>query len=184
MIKNVSFRGAEDATVLNVGNVVKLPHEVVAKPNTYVQIGFTGVSRDGTVLIPTLWAYLCTTKPASPVNVEGGSTPPVWAQVVAMIGDLNQLDTVDKSNLVAAVNEAMRKSGDGAGGYYTPVVTQPTANTMKISFAPSVATMPAVEPVTITLPGSDSAVSVDVDEDGTIVLTGGEYYEDGNEVAY
>lgn len=29
-----------------------------------------------------------------------------------------------------------------------------------------------------------AAVSVDVDEDGTIVLTGGEYYDDGNEVAY
>lgn len=29
-----------------------------------------------------------------------------------------------------------------------------------------------------------AAVSVDVDENGTIVLTGGEAYEDGNEVAY
>lgn len=112
MIKNVSFRGAEDVTVVNVGNVVKLPQEVAAKPNMYIQIGFTGVSGDGTVLIPTLWAYLGTTKPASPVNVEGGSAPPVWAQVVAMIGDLNQLNTPSQDNLVNAINDAA-KSGNG-----------------------------------------------------------------------
>lgn len=77
----------------------------------------------------------------------------------SVIGNLDDLKTTDKSSLVAAINEAMSKSGT-AGGYYTPVVTQPTTDTMKIAFVPSVATMPAVEPVTITLPGSDSGQNV------------------------
>lgn len=46
-------------------------------------------------------------------------------------------------------------SGGGsgsAGGYYTPEVTQPTADTMQVSFAASEDDMPPVEPVSVTLP--------------------------------
>ncbi len=39
-----------------------------------------------------------------------------------------------------------------AGGFYTPAVTQPDANTMRLSFTPSKDGMPNVEPVDITLP--------------------------------
>ena len=39
-----------------------------------------------------------------------------------------------------------------AGGFYTPAVTQPDANTIRMSFTPSKEDMPAVEPVDITLP--------------------------------
>ena len=39
-----------------------------------------------------------------------------------------------------------------AGGFYTPAVTQPDANTIRMSFTPSKVDMPAVEPVDITLP--------------------------------
>lgn len=77
-----------------------------------------------------------------------------WISTLAAIGNMDDLKTKEKSSLVAAINEIF--STGTAGGYYTPVVTQPTTNTMKTAFVPSVATMPAVEPVTITLPGSDS----------------------------
>lgn len=46
-------------------------------------------------------------------------------------------------------------SGGGsgpAGGYYTPEVTQPSDNTMQVSFAASEDDMPPVEPVSVTLP--------------------------------
>lgn len=38
------------------------------------------------------------------------------------------------------------------GGHYIPVVTQSTDNTMQVSFTPSKADMPAVDPVTVNLP--------------------------------
>lgn len=43
------------------------------------------------------------------------------------------------------------------GGHYTPVVTQPTTDTMQISFAPSKSDMPAVNPVTVNLPVSENS---------------------------
>ena len=49
-----------------------------------------------------------------------------------------------------------------AGGYYTPAVTQPDANTMRLSFSPSKEGMPAVAETDITLPsGGSGSVSVD-----------------------
>ena len=43
------------------------------------------------------------------------------------------------------------------GGYYTPGVTQPTTDTMQISFAPSKPDMPAVNTVTVNLPVSENS---------------------------
>ena len=49
-----------------------------------------------------------------------------------------------------------------AGGYYTPAVTQPDANTMRLSFSPSKEGMTAVAETDITLPsGGSSSVAVD-----------------------
>lgn len=69
-----------------------------------------------------------------------------------------------------ALSEA-KESGefDGApgpaGGYYTPVVTQPDGGTLQFDFTPSQDGMPAVEPVEMELPGG----------------TGGVYYEQADE---
>ena len=81
------------------------------------------------------------------------------------------------------VNKTASSSGgsgvDGEdGGYYTPGVTQPTTNTMQISFTPSKSYMPNVNPVTVILPVSDNSgenvcgtkVYVTEAEDGTIVI--------------
>ena len=49
-----------------------------------------------------------------------------------------------------------------AGGYYTPAVTQPDANTMRLSFSPSKDGMTAVSETDITLPsGGSGSVAVD-----------------------
>ena len=49
-----------------------------------------------------------------------------------------------------------------SGGYYTPAVTQPDANTMRLSFSPSKEGMPAVAETDITLPsGGSGSVAVD-----------------------
>lgn len=54
--------------------------------------------------------------------IQGAATPsgdastapslPVWAQIQAMVGDLGMLDTEAKSNLVAAINEALTTGGE------------------------------------------------------------------------
>ena len=49
-----------------------------------------------------------------------------------------------------------------AGGYYTPAVTQPDANTMRLSFSPSKEGMTAVSETYITLPsGGSGSVAID-----------------------
>lgn len=50
------------------------------------------------------------------------------------------------------------------GGHYIPVVTQPTDNTMQVSFTPSKADMPTVESVTVNLPvGEGSGQNLELD---------------------
>lgn len=48
-------------------------------------------------------------------------------------------------------------SNGADGGHYTPIVTQPTSDTMQISFTPSRSDMPAVNPVTVNLPVSEGS---------------------------
>ena len=63
-------------------------------------------------------------------------------------------------------------SGGGsgsAGGYYTPEVTQPSDNTMQVSFTASEDNMPPVEPVSVTLPSGPAGKD---GEDGTPGLPG------------
>ena len=44
------------------------------------------------------------------------ATPDLWEQVLAIIGPLSELDTFDKSSLVAAINEVYRTGGGGGTG--------------------------------------------------------------------
>lgn len=62
--------------------------------------------------------------------------------------------TVTEEQIETAVANYMSQHPIEAepGGHYTPVVTQPTDNTMQVSFTPSKADMPPVESVTVNLP--------------------------------
>lgn len=53
-----------------------------------------------------------------------------------------------------AILELEKSGGESGGvsGYYTPQVTQPNSNTMRVSFTASESSMPAVEAKNITLP--------------------------------
>ena len=48
------------------------------------------------------------------------ATPELWEQVLAIIGPLSELDTFDKSSLVAAINEVYRTGGGSSGGCGMP----------------------------------------------------------------
>lgn len=229
MHKTVVFKGAVTKDVITDADTVTIPAEVVARPGVLLMVGIYGVDCDGNLAIPTLWADLGTIRDGADPSGDATTDPslPVWARLRAMIGNLDELDTTAKNNLVAAVNEAMTKGGevdeaeiqriveeylaanppqitetdptvptwakkpqkptytaeevgamsaetlpaaintalaqakdsgefdgsDGSdGGYYAPSVSQPNANTMTVSFAPSQDGMPAVPKKTVTLP--------------------------------
>lgn len=114
--KKVVFKGA--ATVepdITDETLVELPQQVTLARNVSVSVGITGINADGSKQIPTVWATIGTVKDSAYGDYPPPAAPlkPEWAQVVAMIGTLSNLNTETKENLVAAVNEVLSKVGSG-----------------------------------------------------------------------
>ena len=84
-----------------------VPWEVLAQHNAWLSIGVYGVNKDGTVAIPTIWVNIC------PINM--GATPdgdpsvdpslPVYQKLLDCVGDLQELNTKMKEDLVSSINE-------------------------------------------------------------------------------
>ena len=76
------------------GDTVPVPHEVLAVPGRHARV-----------------------QPGADPSGDASADPslPVWAQLQKQIGDLDDLKTYNKGNLVDAINEA-RQSGGGSGG--------------------------------------------------------------------
>ena len=66
--------------------------------------------------------------------------------------------TLTSESLDKRLTELEKNGGGGTatpgepGGYYTPTVSQPDANTMEVAYTPSAEGMPEVRPVQVTLP--------------------------------
>lgn len=120
--KTVVFRGAVTKDVLDSGSEVTIPAEVVSRAGIYLYMGVYGVDTANNVVVPTIWIELGFVHGAAAPSGDTSADPslPVWAQIQAMIGNLDDLDTDAKSNLVAAVNEALAEGG----GEVDPVVVQ------------------------------------------------------------
>ena len=112
--KTVVFRGAATKDVLDAGNEIVIPAEVVSKAGSSLYMGVYGVDAENHVAIPTIWTELGVIQGAATPSGDASTAPslPVWAQIQAMVGDLGTLDTEAKSNLVAAINEALTKGGE------------------------------------------------------------------------
>lgn len=112
--KTVVFRGAATKDVLDAGNEIVIPAEVVSKAGGSLYMGVYGVDAENQVAIPTIWTELGVIQGAATPSGDASTAPslPVWAQIQAMVGDLGTLDTEAKSNLVAAINEALTKGGE------------------------------------------------------------------------
>lgn len=100
------------------GDTVPVPHEVLAVPGRHARVGVYGADESGVVL-PTVWVSLGKVQSAVEPSGDPSTDPtlPVWAQLQEQIGDLNDLKTYNKDNLVAAINEARQSGGGGGGGY-------------------------------------------------------------------
>lgn len=100
------------------GDTVTVPHEVLAVPGRHARVGVYGADESGVVL-PTVWVSLGKVQPGADPSGDASADPslPVWAQLKNQIGDLDDLQTYNKGNLVDAINEARSSGGSGGGGY-------------------------------------------------------------------
>ena len=100
------------------GDTVPIPHEVLAVPGRHARVGVYGADESGVVL-PTVWVSLGKVQPGADPSGDASADPsmPVWAQLQSQIGDLDDLQTYNKGNLVDAINEARSSGGSGGGGY-------------------------------------------------------------------
>lgn len=100
------------------GDTVPVPHEVLAVPGRHARVGVYGANESG-VVMPTVWVSLGKVQPGADPSGDETADPalPVWAQLQKQIGDLDDLQTYNKGNLVAAINEARSSGGSGGGGY-------------------------------------------------------------------
>lgn len=100
------------------GNKVVVPHEILADAGPIARVGVYGANADGLIL-PTVWVTLGKVMPAAEPSGDASADPslPVWAQLQNQIGDLDDLKTYNKGNLVDAINEARSSGGSGGGGY-------------------------------------------------------------------
>ena len=98
------------------GDTVAVAPEVLAVAGRYARVGVYGTNASGVVL-PTVWATLGKVQPAADPSGDASTDPtlPVWAQLQEIIGDLNDLTTKAKNNLVAAINEAAKTGSGGSG---------------------------------------------------------------------
>ena len=106
--------GKNTVDVVNPGNECIIPHEVLTTVGAMVKVGIYAVKGDKLV-IPTIYATIgVVLKGADPSgDVSADPTLPVWAQIQGIIGNLNDLNTEAKNNLVAAINEAAQTGGGG-----------------------------------------------------------------------
>lgn len=80
--------GETRSMALDDRGLCTIPWEVLQKPNVVLRAGVYG-ERDGTVVLPTIWAGLGTILEGVPANGEGARppTPDLWEQELSGKGD-------------------------------------------------------------------------------------------------
>lgn len=108
---------SKDVLGIKAGEAVPVPHECMATAGRTVSVALYGTDSGGVVLNTNYARLFRTGAGADPAgDTSADPTLPVWAQIQGQIGDLDELDTEDKSSLVAAINEAAQSGGGGTGG--------------------------------------------------------------------
>lgn len=100
--KTAVFRGAVTRDVLNIGELVEIPPEVLEKVGSDVYFGIEGRNADGTLVIPLIEAQLGKVLASTDPSGDESTDPslPVWAQ------------------LEQRVEQLENTGGSGGGGIY------------------------------------------------------------------
>lgn len=116
------WEGLSKTAVFRAGNLCKIeerletevvvPWEILEKPGAWLSIGVYGVSKDGSVAIPTIWANVCPIYTSAHPDGEPSTDPslPVYQKLLNEFGDPDELKTNTKEDLVSAVNEIYDKT--------------------------------------------------------------------------
>lgn len=127
------WEGLSKTVVFSAGSVTKdavytgvpvtIPAQVLEKPLETLYVGVYGVAADGALVIPTIRAEGPRICPGVNPAGDPGTDPEleIWAQIQSQIGSLEELDTEEKSSLVAAINDLSMNGGSGAT--FTPTVS-------------------------------------------------------------
>lgn len=126
LVKTVVFsNGTVTRDVLFTGEPVAIPAAVLERPLRTLTVGVYGVADQGKMVIPTVRAVGPKILPGIQPSGDPSTDPelPVWAQLQAMIGNPEDLETQARENLVAAVNELALKIPE-SGATFTPSVDE------------------------------------------------------------
>ncbi len=143
--------------MLDENDECQIPWEVLVTPRKLVSVGVYG-TKDGAIIRPTIYATIGPVLTGATIgDWSKEPTPCVLQTLLGSIGDLAELETEAKDNLVEAINEVASNGGSPGGGgsdggYYEPAVEQSTENTVTFSYEASKSGMKDIDPVTVTLP--------------------------------
>lgn len=183
------WNGLDKIAVYRCGGVVRdeylegdtgtIPAEVLTKSGFDLEIGVYGTDAEKQIAIPTCWANLGVVRPGADPSGDPAADPslPIWAQILAKLGNLANLNTEAKENLVAAINEALTKGGgevdpeeigrivdeylkkNPPAAYTLPLATETTLGGVKAAAATEEMTQPVCiteDGKLVTAPGQNS----------------------------
>ena len=122
--KTAVFRAGDCtvSTLLDETAMCTIPWEVFQDAKRTLYAGVYG-TKNGNTVLPTIWASLGEIRQGcEPGESTQPPTPSVYEQILAEIGNLDNLATSAKDSLVSAINELYYSGGGGGGtgNVYSP----------------------------------------------------------------
>lgn len=132
LTKTAVFHAADTtvSVLLDDSNECAIPWEVLQDANRTLCVGVYG-TRGGNIVLPTIWATLGTIQAGVCLGDSAQPpTPSVYDQILADIGNLDELETTHKDSLVDAINELWLTGGGGGTG--SGNVSSPDIGTIRV----------------------------------------------------
>lgn len=148
--KTAVFRAGDCtvSTLLDETETCIIPWEVFQDAKRTLYAGVYG-TKNGNTVLPTIWAPLGEIRQGcDPGESTQPPTPSVYEQILAEIGNLDNLATSAKDSLVSAINE-LYYSGGGGGG--TGNVSSPDINQILVMDRSEYDTLPSKDKKTLYL---------------------------------
>lgn len=121
VFRTVFNKKVEDSyeILLDDSNICNIPWELLLKHGRLLQAGVYGTQSDdlirNTIWVPLGEVYEGAKNIDMADNHPEEPTPDVYQQILSQMGNLEDLETEDKSSLVGAINEVLNSIGSGVG---------------------------------------------------------------------
>lgn len=149
LTKTAVFHAADTtiSVLLDGTNECSIPWEVLQDANRTLCVGVYG-TRGGNIVLPTIWAALGTIQAGVCLGDSAQPpTPSVYEQILADIGNLDELETTHKDSLVDAINELWMTGGGGGSG--SGNVSSPDIGTIRVLDREEYDELPEKDPKTL-----------------------------------